>query len=163
MANLLHDLRYAFRMLVKSPGFTAVAVISLAIGMGANTAIFSVANAVLFRSMPFEDASRLVDVHGVGEFENRFAASYPAYVYYRDHNESFSDLLCWGELSLSLSEGGAAEQAFGMIVSGNYFSTLGVRPAAGRFFSPEEDRTPGAHPVVVISHGMWQRRFGSDP
>ena len=163
MQSLIHDLRYAFRMLIKSPAFTFVAVISLAIGIGANTAIFSVANAILFRSMPFRDAANLVDVHGVGEFENRFAASYPAYQYYRDHNQTFSDLLCWGELSLSLSTGGNAEQAFGIIVSGNYFSTLGVQPALGRFFLPEEDETVGTHPVVVLSYGFWQRRFGSDP
>jgi predicted permease len=92
-----------------------------------------------------------------------FPLSFPDYEYYREHVEGFAGLACWGEANVSLSEGGAAEQAFGMLVSGNYFDVLGLRPAAGRFFLPEEDRAPGAHPVAVLSHGLWLRRYGGDP
>jgi len=166
MANAIRqDVHYALRMLVKSPTFTIVAVASLAIGIGANTAIFSVANALLLRPLPLAESNRLVSVHKVSSegSGNAFQVSYPDYQYYRDHNEVLSGLLCWGEASLSLSAGEQAEQAFGMVVSGNYFDVLGIRPTQGRFFLPEEDQTPGTHPVAVLSYGLWQRRFGGDP
>ncbi|HEX8283359.1 MAG TPA: ABC transporter permease [Pyrinomonadaceae bacterium] len=165
MTTLLKDVRFAARMLGKSPAFTAVAVLSLALGIGANTAVFSIASGLLSSSPKVADPSRVFDVRGgADEDESRFAASHLLYRHLRDNNDVLDGLTCWGELPLSLGEAaGASEQAFGMIVSGNYFDVLGVRPARGRFFSPEEDAERGAHPVAVLSHGAWRRRFGSDP
>ncbi|MBA2341332.1 MAG: ABC transporter permease [Pyrinomonadaceae bacterium] len=163
MSTLWHDIRFAARMLLKSRGFTFVAVLSLAIGIGANTAIFSLAKSLLFPALPFADAVRLVDMHEESsDHRGPLSVSYLAYQNYRDENKVFESLLCWGRLPLSLSTGEAAEQAFGIIVSGNYFATLGAKPARGRFFLPEEDATPGTHAVVVISHRFWQRRFGGE-
>jgi predicted permease len=159
--EMLQDLRFGARMLLKNKSFSLVTLISRAVGIGANTAIFSLANAVLFQTPPVADAGRVVSVFGDGR--ESFAISYPDYRDYRERNQVFTDLLCWGEASLSLSTGGEAEQLTGMLVSGNYFDVLGVQPALGRSFLPDEDRTPGAHPVVVISHGLWQRRFGGTP
>lgn len=159
--EMFQDLRYGVRVLLKNKSFTLVALLSLAVGIGANTAIFSLANAVLFQTPPVADAKRVMSVFGDGR--DSFAVSYPDYRDYRERNQVFSDLLCWGEASLSLTTGGQAEQLTGMLVSGNYFEVLGVQPALGRSFLPEEDSTPGAHPVVVISHGLWQRRFGGAP
>jgi predicted permease len=162
--TLLKDVRFAARVLGKSPAFTAVAVLSLALGIGANTAIFSIASGLLSSSPKVSEAERVFDLRGEANEDERFAASYPAYRQLRDNNTTLAGLLCWGELPVSLGTApGESEQAFGMIVSGNYFDVLGVRPAHGRFFSPEEDATPGTHPVAVISHGAWRRRFGADP
>jgi len=161
MNTLWQDIRFAVRMLWKIPSFTLVAVLSLAIGIGANTAVFSLAKSLLFPALPFKDAARLVDMHEESSaHRGPLSVSYPAYQNFRDENKVFGSLLCWGRLPLSLSTGEAAEQAFGMIVSGNYFATLGVQPARGRFFLPEEDEAPGKHAVAVISHRFWQRRFG---
>ena len=163
MGTLLHDLRYGARMLLKHPTFTLVAVLSLAIGIGANTAVFSLAKSLLFPALPFAEAARLVDVHeNSSHHRGPLSVSYPAYQSYRHENQVFDSLLCWGRLPVSLNMGEGAEPAFGIIVSGNYFSTLGVAPARGRFFLPDEDETPGAHAVAVISHRFWQRRFGGD-
>ena len=159
--EMLQDLRYGARLLLKNKSFTLVALISLAVGIGANTAIFSLADAVLFQTPAVADAERLMSVFSDGR--ESFAVSYPDYRDYRERNQVFTDLLCWGEASLSLTTGGEPEQLTGMLVSGNYFDLLGVQPALGRSFLPDEDRTPGAHPVVVISHGLWQRRFGGVP
>ncbi len=157
--EMFQDLRYGVRMLRKSPAFTLITVISLAIGIGANTAIFSLANAVLLRPLPIPQPERVVAITSA---RDAFPVSYPTYKDFRDRNQVLSGLLCWGELPLSLSLDEQTAQASGMLVSGNYFSVLGVQPALGRFFAPEEDQTPGMHPVTVISHGMWQRRFGGD-
>ena len=159
--EMFQDLRFGVRMLLRNKSFSAVAILSLAVGIGANTAIFSLANAVLFQTPPVADAKRVMSVFGDGR--QSFAVSYPDYLDYRDRNQVFSDLLCWGEASLSLTTGGQPEQLTAMLVSGNYFDVLGVQPAPGRSFLPDEDRSPGAHPVVVISHGLWQRRFGGAP
>jgi len=161
--EMIQDLRYGARMLRKSPAFTLITVVSLAIGIGANTAIFSLANAILLRPLPIHQPGRVVTITSAHQ---HLPVSYQTYKDFRDRNQVLSGLLCWGELPLSL---GLDQQAIqvsghvsGMLVSGNYFSVLGVQPALGRFFAPEEDRTPGTHPVTVISHGMWQRRFGGD-
>jgi predicted permease len=163
LADLWQDLRYGARMLMKQPGFAAVAVLSLALGIGATTTVFSVANAVLLRPLPVKDPDTLVtvnkpDPNGSG----MHTISYPDYLDYRNRNEVFTDLLAWSEVPLSLNLDGQAESAYGMVVSGNYFSTLGVQPALGRFFTAEEDRTPGAHPVAVLSFALWQSRFAGD-
>jgi predicted permease len=164
MRTLWRDMRFAARMLRKSPAFTVVAVLSLALGIGANTAIFSIAGAVLSGSPKVAEPARVFDVRGESIESERFAASYPAYREMRDGSTALEGLLCWGELPLSLgTTAGQSEQAFGMIVSANYFDVLGVAPARGRFFSPEEEEEPGAHPVAVLSHAAWKRRFGADP
>jgi predicted permease len=164
LTDLWQDLRYGARMLWNSRGFTAVAVLSLALGIGATTTVFSVANAVLLRPLPVKDPDTLVSVNKPDpNGSGMHTISYPDYLEYRSRNEVFTDLLAWSEAPLSFNLGDQAEQAYGMVVSGNYFSTLGVQPALGRFFSAEEDRTPGAHPVAVLSFALWQSRFGGDP
>jgi len=157
------DLRYGVRMLLKHKGFTAVAVLSLALGIGANIAIFSLADKVMMRKLPIEESDRLVVVSTSSDRGLRTIFTYPDFADYRDRNEVFEGLVCYVQRPLTLSEGGQAERLQGMIVSGNYFTALRVRPALGRGFLPEEDNTRGSHPVVVLSYGLWQRRFGADP
>src|SRR5499426_853638 len=159
---LSQDLRYGLRMLVKNPGFTTIAFLTLALGIGANTAIFTLLDKVLIRPLPVEQPHQLVtfveDASGAPAI-----FSYPLYAELRDRNDVLSGVVAYDQKPFSLSDGSQSERVVGQIVSGNYFATLGVRPALGRFFLPEEDRTPGTHPVIVISHGLWQRRFGADP
>jgi predicted permease len=170
MEKLLQDLRYGVRVLVRSPGFTLVAVLSLALGMGANTAVFTLLYAVLLQPIPaVEEPSRLMalyttDERNTGGFMTHLQTSYLNYKDYRDQNESFSALAAHQFATVSLVAGsGPAEQVVGLTVSGNYFDVLGVKPRLGRFFLPDEDRARGLYPVVVLSHGCWQRRFGGDP
>jgi len=161
MQTLWQDLCYGARMLLKQPGFTLIAVLTLALGIGANTAIFSVVDKVMVRMLPVPEPERLVRVVGGGEHGVIF--SQPLYADYRDHNDVLMGLAAYCETPLNLSDGAQAERASGLIVSGNYFTALGVTPALGRTFLPEEDRTWGTHPVAVVSYGLWQRRFGADP
>jgi predicted permease len=157
------DLRYGARMLLKTPGFTAVAALSLALGIGANTAIFSLTDKVLIRKLPVEEPDRLVVVSASSSGGLSTVFGYPDFADYRASKQVFEGLVCYTQRALTLSEGGQAERIQGMIVSGNYFTALRVRPALGRGFLPEEDKTRGTHPVVVLSYGLWQRRFGADP
>jgi len=157
------DLRYGARMLLKTPGFTAVAALSLALGIGANTAIFSVADKVLFRKLPVEEPERLIVVTASRGQGVSSTFGYPDFADYRARNEVFEGLVCYTQRALTLSEGGQAERIQGMLVSGNYFTALRVLPAQGRGFLPEEDKTRGTHPVIVLGYGLWQRRFGADP
>ncbi len=163
MKTVWQDMRYAARMLAKTPGLTAVAVLSLALGIGANTSIFSFINAVLLRALPIAEPERLVFVFNGTRSEPYNVSPYPDYVDYRDRNTVFSDLTAYSGISVSLNSDDQVEQISGLIVTGNYFDVLGVRARAGRTFLPEEDRTPGAHPVAIISHGLWQKRFAGDP
>ncbi|MBA2340007.1 MAG: ABC transporter permease [Pyrinomonadaceae bacterium] len=163
MTTLMQDMRYAVRVLLKHPGFTAVAVLSLALGIGVNTATFSVLDAVLLRSLPISQPDQLVTVFTQREAELNSGFSYPDYVDYRDRNEVFSGMIAWDGVSLNLSVGDATERISGQLVTGNYFDVLGVRATQGRTFLPEEDRTPGSAPVAVISHGFWQKQFGGAP
>lgn len=169
MEALWQDFRFSLRTLAKSPGFTAVAVLSLALGIGANTTIFTLINAVFLNPLPVEQPSRLVaafttDENNTGASLNFLQISYPNYEDYREQNEVFTDLAAYSFAApLSLTAGEEPEQILTEMVTGNYFEVLGVEPVLGRFFLPEEDRTPGAHPVIVMSHRLWQRRFGSDP
>ncbi len=163
MGNLLQDIRYGWRRLWASPGFTLVAVVSLALGIGANTAIFTLVNTVLLRPLPVKDPERLVSVFPFEADGSVGAFSYPDYRDFRDRNEVFSGLYVQRFAPLSLSRDGQNERVWGYMVSGNYFDVLGVEAARGRTFLPEEDRTPLAHPVAVLSHASWQQRFGGDP
>jgi len=160
--DVFQDLRYGVRMLIRHPGFTAVAVLTLALGIGANTGIFTLLDKVLIRPLPVERADRLVRFVNDASGEPG-VVSYPFYVDLRDGNQVLAGLAAHVQRPFSLSDGMATERVVGEIVSGNYFDVLGVQPALGRFFLPEEDRTPGIHPVAVISHSLWRRRFGADP
>jgi len=164
VSTLIQDIRYGFRMVVKSPGFTAVAVLSLALGIGANTTIFSLVNTLLLRPLPAERPEELVMVYTSDYSGTRYgSSSYPDYLDFREKNDALADLLASSPQSLTLTAGGQAERIFGELVTGNYFDLLGLEASLGRTFLPEEDRTPGTHPIVVLSHGLWQRRFGADP
>ena len=163
MDNLIKDIRYAIRSLAKRPGFVAVAVITLALGIGANTAIFSLVNAVLLRSVPVEKPSEIVSVAVRGKDDSMLAFSHPNYIDFRDRNQVLSGLLVYRFAPLSLSRSGNNERIWGYEVSGNYFDVLGVKAIRGRTFLPEEDRTKLSHPVVVVSYEAWQRRFGGNP
>lgn len=164
MGTLLQDLRYGFRRLLKSPGFTLIAVLSLALGIGANTSIFSLVNTVLFRPLPgVENPKQLVSVYPVRQDRSMALFSYPSLSDVRDRNEVLSGLSAFKFATLSLSHDGNNERVWGYLVTGNYFDVLGVKPALGRTFLPEEDRTRGSHPVVVLSYSCWQRRFNADP
>ncbi len=160
METLWQDVKYGARMLAKNPAFTVVAVITLALGIGANTAIFSMINAVLLRPLPLvTEPSQLV--YPVYAHNSH---SYPAYEYMRDHAEVFSGLAAQtGRMSMNLNAGGEPQLVSGELVTANFSSVLGVKAALGRTFLPEEDQGPGAHPVVVLSHSLWERRLGSDP
>ncbi len=174
---LLQDLRYGLRVLCKNPGFTTAAVLTLALGIGANTSTFTFLNAFVFRPIPVADPASIINIYGAardGSRQNLF--SYADYLDYRDRNDVFSGLVAWNKCAVTLGDvppGPAAnddsmlaagyEYAFGLIVSENYFSVLGARIVLGRAFLPEEDRTPGAYPVVVLSHRFWHRHFNSDP
>jgi predicted permease len=164
METLLHDLRYGTRQLLKHPVFTTLAIVSLALGIGANTAIFSLVNAVLLRPLPVREPGQLIEVYGAVHNGADFTLqSYLNYKEYRDRNDVFSGLFVYRIVVTSLSHNGSNERVWGYLASGNYFDVLGVKPAIGRGFLPEEDQTPGSHPVVVLSYTCWQKRFAADP
>lgn len=153
-SDLRQDLRYAMRMLRKQPGFTAAVVLTLALGIGANTAVFSLVNAALFQHLPVPNRERLVYVsRGGGVF------SYPGYVWLRDGNQVLDGFAAWGGIVASLNTGSNAELVPGVIVTGNFFDVLGVRADQGRLITTADDVKPGGHPVAVISHELWQTRF----
>jgi predicted permease len=160
--DMIQDLRFGFRMLLKNPGFTLIAVITLSLGIGANTAIFTLLDKALIRTLPVEQPHQLVTFVEDGSGTPGIF-SYPLYADLRERNEVLSGVVAYDQQPFSLSDGNQSERVTGQIVTGNYFAVLGVRPALGRFFLPEEDRTPGTHPVAVIGHGLWRRRFGADP
>jgi predicted permease len=160
---MLNDLRYSVGMLLNSPGFTAVAVLTLALGIGANSTIFSLVNALWLRPLPVEGEERLVWLFSTSPDGPYNSTSYPEYAHYRDHNQTFSGLAAYGGASFNMGGVALPERVEGSFVSSNYFSVLGVRAELGRTFLPEEDQLPGAQPVVVISHPLWQRRFNANP
>ncbi len=170
METFWQDLRYALRTLIKNPGFAAVAVLTLALGLGANTAIFSLTDQILLKALPVQRPDELVVLRADGPKSGRVSTdsdaansfSYPMYADLRDNNDVFSGLLARFPVSLSVSGEGQTERADGELVSGNYFDVLGVVPALGRVFTQEDDQIPGANPVIVLSHGYWARRFGGD-
>ena len=166
MSSFVKDLQYGLKLLVKDRGLTTVAVLSLALGIGANTTIFSLANAFLFRPLPVEEPDRLVSLYSTLEGSSRYGSfSYPAFLDVKERSDVYSGLAasCWVPLGVKARGTDQAEVVLGELVTGNYFTLLGVKPFLGRSFLPEEDQTPGQHPVVVISHELWRTRFGADP
>jgi predicted permease len=167
MSHLLADIRFAFRSFLKSPVFTVVAVASLALGIGANTAIFTLMDQVLLRSLPVRDPGQLVMVFARGShYGSNWGSnsmSYPMYRDLRDQNQVFSGMIGRFTTQTSLSHEGQTERISTELVSGNYFDVLGVQPALGRLITPEDDKAPGAGTVVVLSHDYWQSRFGGKP
>ncbi|HEX6649112.1 MAG TPA: ABC transporter permease [Pyrinomonadaceae bacterium] len=161
--TLLNDLRYGAKMLLKSKGVTVVAVISLAVGIGANSAIFSLMNSILFRPRPVANPEELVELYVGDQSQPYQTTSYPSYLDLRDHNDVLSGLAAHGMVQLKLGGAGDVEQIWGEAVSGNYFDVLGVAAQKGRTFSADENAVPGRNPVAVIGNGLWQRRFNSDP
>ncbi|HKQ74025.1 MAG TPA: ABC transporter permease [Blastocatellia bacterium] len=168
--ELMHDASYWLRTLRKNPGFTTVAVLTLALGIGVNTALFTIFNAVALRPLPVKDPERIVKIYRKAGEESSLGISwsssnlsYPEYIAHRDGAQSFAGLTAYAGASLTLLSGAEAEGIRGLLVAGNYFSTLGAEMALGRAFAPKECQTPGAAPVVVLSHSFWTRRFGADP
>ena len=163
IADLWQDLRFGARMLIKQPGFTLIAVLTLTLGIGANTAIFSIINAVIFRPRPVAQPEQLVELYKSDARHRYQNNAYQDFLVFREQGEVFSGLAAYSLRTFKLGGADEMEQVIGEVVSGNYFDLLGVKPSSGRAFLPEEDRTPGSHPVVVISDGLWRRRFGADP
>jgi predicted permease len=165
MDLLRQDVRYALRRLAATPGFTMIAVLSLALGIGANTAMFSVINAILLRPLPVADVDRLVDLYTSDSGGVQHAtSSYPDFRDMRALSSVFADATAW-ELFIAPVERGepSPELVMGEVVSGSYFDVLGVETVLGRPFQRDEDAAPGAHPVAIIGHGYWQRNFGGNP
>jgi predicted permease len=164
MENFWKDLRYAFRMLLKNPGFTLIAILALGLGIGANTAIFSVFNGLLWRPLPVKDPQQLVVlVSKSRDLEFTIPLSYPDFQDYRQLHSVFSDLAAFVPNPVSFGVAGRPERVWTESVSGNYFSVLGVEAIRGRTFAPDEGWVPGKDPLVVLSYKFWQRRFAGDP
>jgi predicted permease len=162
LETLLQDIRFGLRMLRKNPGFTAVAVLTLALGIGANTAIFSVVDAVLLNPVPFPQPDRLVNFYESTRLAPKSVISYPNFLDWEREAHNFSGMAAWVGDEFTLTGTSEPERLLGERVSANFFSVLGVRPILGRTFRSEEDQL-GGPPVVLIGEGLWKRRFGSDP
>ncbi|MGH9592399.1 MAG: ABC transporter permease, partial [Bryobacteraceae bacterium] len=166
---MLNDCRLALRILLRSPGFAIVAILSLALGIGANTAIFSLMDQALLRSLPVADPERLVAFDSPGPNEGWVdndsklsVFSVPIYHDLRDRGKVFTGIIARAHATVSVQTGGQTEMAEAETVSGNFFDVLGVRPFLGRMFAASDDGAPGANPVIVLEHGFWTRRFGAD-
>ena len=164
MEELLQDLRYALRGLRKAPAFTLVAVATIALGIGVNTTIFSLVNAVLLRPLPVEHPEELVDIYGhTATSSSHDTSSYPNFLDYQGQSETLSGLMAYTNFFANLSIDGSSELVVGELVSESYFPVLGIQPAIGRAFSPDEFAAQSASPVAVLSHPFWQSRFAGDP
>jgi predicted permease len=164
MSKLTQDLRFALRSFRKSPVFATVAIASLALGIGANTAIFTLMDQILLRMLPVKDPEQLVQLDqkgpNQGSIHGERMFSYPMYKDFRDRNEVFSGVLARFMTDVSMTHKQQTERVRAEVVTGNYFDVLGLGAAAGRMITPDDDRTPGAHPVAVLSHSLWQTKFG---
>ncbi|HLW83545.1 MAG TPA: ABC transporter permease [Candidatus Acidoferrales bacterium] len=172
MNTLMQDIRYGLRMLAKAPAFTVIAILTLALGIGANTAIFSFTDQVLLRTLPVSNPQQLVVLRSPGPQNGHCwsdidgcaqSFSYPMYKAIREHASVFSGLLVYRDIDVNVSGHGTTQSAHGALVSGNYFQTLGVQPALGRVFDASDETASGANPVAVLSYGYWTRQFGADP
>ena len=168
---LAGDLRYTFRSFRKNSGFTAIAVLSLALGIGANTAVFSLLDQVILRSLPVRDPGQLVLFTANGprrgsvntNYDDTFTFSYPMYLDFRDRAPDLSGAIAWFPIAASLSMSGQTERVSANLVSGNFFEVLGTGMSIGRPIVPDDTRAIGTNPIVVLSHGFWRQRFGGDP
>jgi predicted permease len=167
MTRILQDVQFAFRSFRRSPVFTSVAVLSLALGIGANTAIFTLVDQLILRLLPVQQPERIVLLAGTGRHyggnNGRNATAYPMYQDLRDRNAVFSGMMCRYRFGPIVSIGSQTEIGIGELVSGNYFPLLGVRPALGRLYRSSDDLRAGQHPLIVLSYGWWQSRFAGDP
>ena len=164
MENLIKDVRYGVRMLTKNPGVTLVAVLTLAVGIGANTAIFSGVNAFLMRPLPVPNSHELIRPMEIAEDRGiTDEMSYPDFLDYRNQSTSFTGLSAEDMIQAAIDAENQNDAIWGQVVSANYFDVVQVKPIMGRSFLPDEDKTVGASPVVVLGHGFWQRRMASDP
>jgi predicted permease len=167
MGHLWQDVRFAFRTLKKSPIFVVVAILSLALGIGANTAIFTLVDQVLLRLLPVKDPQQLVLFWGRGQHygsnNGQYRISYPMYADFRDHNQVFSGMFGTHGTSMSIASDGKTERVEGEMVTGTYFPVLGVHAAIGRVFDPSDDQTPGGEPYAVLSYRYWISRFAGSP
>jgi predicted permease len=161
--SLVQDVQLALRGLRARPGFTAVALVSLALGIGANSAVFTLVNGAFLRPLPISNPEELVSLANNADRRIFPTFSYPNYEDFRDRSSSFEGLVAYRFAPLNVSHDGISERMWGYLVTGNYFDVLGVAPAAGRLFTPEDDRLPGGHPVAVVTHRAWQGRFGGAP
>jgi predicted permease len=162
LTSLSHDLRYAIRMLLKSPSFAAVAVLTLALGISANTALFTVVNGVLLNPLPYPHSEQLVAVYATTPGVDRGPATYLNFLDWRRQTQTFSSIAMYRGQDYNVTGSGEAERLSGYMISADFFSTLGVNPTVGRTFRSDDDQ-PGAAPVVVLSGGLWKRKFGSSP
>jgi predicted permease len=162
MNTLLQDIRYGIRMVAKSPGLAAITILTLALGIGANTALFSVVNGVLLNPLPYRQSDRLVAIYGKTKDFSQASISYPNFLDWVRTQRSFSSMAAFREDNYNLTGRGEPERVKAEMVSADFFSVLGVKPVAGRLFRTEEDQV-GAQPVALISGGFWQRKFGSSP
>ena len=163
MSTLISDFRYSIRSLLQNPGLTVAAVLSLGLGIGANTTIFTWVQAVLFRPIPVAANPSTIRIAAMENREGQSRSwSYPNYQDFRDR-ATLIDVVAQDDQTFSFAVDDSAERTWGALVSGNYFQVMGLRAAAGRLFTPQDDVNPGGHPVVVISHAYWQRRFSGDP
>src|SRR6202046_467477 len=162
MGTLVQDVRFAIRMLRKSPGCTAVAVFPLALGIGANTALFSVVNGVLLNPLPYPHPEQLVTLHESKPNFSTGSISYPNFLDWQKENHTLSSAAVSRSYSFSLTNLGGAEQIQGQFVTSDFFSILGVRPVMGRSFAPDDDQT-GAAPVAMVSAGFWKRKLSGEP
>src|SRR5512146_1822943 len=161
METVLQDLRYGVRTLLKSPGFALIAIITLALGIGANTAMFSIVNGVLLRPMPYPQPERLLKLYTrMPQFEQA-SVSYPNFLDWQQRSRSFEQMAAYRNDNFNLTGEANPERLRGLMMSATMFPTLGVKPIVGRVYTPEEDRR-GAAPVVVLTSSFWRTRFGAD-
>src|SRR5215475_5028702 len=170
MGTFAQDIRYALRVILKNPGLSAIAVISLALGIGANTTIFTVVNAILLKPLPVRDISTLAEIDTIDSKTlvtqanaEKLGMSYPNCKDYVRVNQVFTGISCVGGSALTWTGGAEPKQVNGLLVSANYFDVLGIQPHAGRFFYPDEDQKPGGNNVAILSYGLWSDKFGADP
>src|SRR5208282_991752 len=162
MGTLVEDVRYGLRMLRKNPGFTTVALLTLALGIGANTAVFSIVNGVLLNPLPFPDSDKLVTLFESKPNFREGSISYPNFLDWQRDNHAFTSIAAYRPDTFSLTSAGEPEQVRGEMVSADFFSILGVKPVLGRMFTPEEDQL-GAGRVVLVTSTFWKRKLASSP
>ena len=168
MSNLLADIKLALRLWQRTPGLTLIAIVSIALGMGATTAVFTLVDQVLLRALPVEDPQALVQVTSRGSkygsnWGDGSEQSYPMYADLRDHNQVFTGMFGRFGFGFQIGHAGRTERVAGELVTGTYFNVLGVGPAVGRVLTPDDDRVPDGHPVAVLSHAFWTSRFAANP